>query len=77
MSKEKPEVGDVWKHKERGYLARIYNICLDYVSYYDTQDGCEYIEIMENGLPIKKFAEDFIFVGKGKSLEFMFEVSDE
>lgn len=77
MSKEKPDFNDVWKHKEHGYLARIYDIRLGYVFFYDNQDGCKYIDIMENGSSIKNFTEDFIFVGKGKSLEFMFEVSDE
>lgn len=47
MSKEKPDFNDVWKHKENGYLARIYDIHLGYVFFYDNQDGCKYIDIMK------------------------------
>lgn len=72
-----PQRDEIWKHKEKGHLARVVDVSWAYIDFYDTQDGYDSIEDMVNGCSIKDFMEDYVFIGNGKPLDVLFEVQDD
>lgn len=70
-----PQRNEIWKHKEDGYLARVTYAGELWVYFYDNQNGCYIIE-EENGCDRDCFEKNFVFVGKGKPLDILFEVQE-
>lgn len=82
MSKEKPEVGDVWKHKKHGnmlYITAVTDNFIDFISY-DKLDKLTpyfsntFIKLL-NDDRFEKFTEINEYLGKSKAnINDLFEV---
>lgn len=71
-----PQQGEIWKHKQDGYLARITHVSQRWVYFFDNQDMCCTDGDMENGCDYDCFEENFEFVGDGKPIDVLFEVQE-
>ena len=75
MSKEKPEVGDVWKHNEDGFVFRITYIENELYKWAHTiwQDGSVH-KIYYGGF----FTNRYTYLGKSKvSIKELFDVAED
>ncbi len=81
MSKEKPEVGDVWKHKKYGnmlYITAATDNYIDFISYDKRDKFTLYFSntfIKQNDDRFEKFTEVNEYLGKAKAnINDLFEV---
>lgn len=82
MSKEKPEVGDVWKHKKYGnmlYITAITDNYIDFISFNKDDKIRPYFtntfSKLQNDDRFEKFTEVNEYLGKSKSnINDLFEV---
>lgn len=85
MSKEKPEVGDVWKHKKYGnilYITAATEHYIDFISYDRRDEFTPYFSNtfskLRNDERFKKFTEVNEYLGKSKAnINDLFEVKDD
>lgn len=82
MSKEKPEFGDVWKHKKYGnilYITAATDNYIDFISYDKLDEFRPYFSNtfskLQNDDRFEKFAEVNEYLGKSKAnINDLFEV---
>ncbi len=73
MSKDKPEVGDVWKSKELNFKVHIISIFgnMPFVLYINEDNERDYF-------PLETFLEAFDYIGKAKAIfEDLFKTENE
>lgn len=84
MIKEKPEVGDVWKHKKYGkilYITVVTDNYIDFISFERYDKTIVYLtntfSKLQNDDRFEKFAEVHEYLGKSKAnIKDLFEVKD-
>ena len=89
MSKEKPEVGDVWEHKGHKTLLHIIEVGSNFITFFGYADDVYphktykryYVNSfseLDNDPRYKYFAEDYEYLGKSKvNIEDLFKTENE